>query len=673
MRFKRIIVENFGPFKDPATIDFKDRDGVSIIWGYNGRGKTTLLNAFNFVLNGTVKDRDGISNNYVSYINETGKSQGKNYFKVILDLTENGKSYRIVRSLLPMPGVANPETNNDVYPHLMVNENGSILSDADAYHFVQSIMTPEVFRFFLFDGELLTEYEELLNENSISGGSIKASIEQILGMPILTYGAIDAGEAASSIATEARKVAQNEQAVSKYTKMLDSKNDELINQEKELKRLKDEQEQAILEKKKYQNLANDTEKLRNLITRKNEVIQKMEDQEGKISTAKEELSQLLADAWEWMILPTIQTKYEEDQTEISGLIGKERTSKDQEIVISYIKKAIDEIYCPVCDHEVTSEEKEKLESKLSLFQQQSGGLTIEEKDNLSKLRARVSVYSKYINEKDGSNEILKHYNTYVNSKVKYTDLKEHDLKEVEDDIESLKKSASGVDEKQALDYYDKLGKKSAEILLREEGIKAAEDKIETIKNDIKKLNSTIISKSKNKDVVLANKRVAFAESIESIFSEGISIYRDKLSKDVEKDATNIFMEMNTEEDYGGLRINENYGLTIIRKSDNKPVPKRSAGWEHMVAFALIGALHKNAPFNGPVIMDSPFYRLDNRNTASMVRALPLIADQVLMLPYPGEINPMTTRNDIGNSIVQELEIVRISSNESKIEELSEHG
>lgn len=151
------------------------------------------------------------------------------------------------------------------------------------------------------------------------------------------------------------------------------------------------------------------------------------------------------------------------------------------------------------------------------------------------------------------------------------------------------------------------------------------------------------------------------------------MYRDKLSHDVERDATEIFMEMNTEEDYGGLQINENYGLTIIRKSDGKPVPKRSAGWEHMVAFALIGALHKNAPFDGPVIMDSPFYRLDSINTESMVKALPLIANQVLMLPYPGEINPSTTRADIGDHIVQELEIARISSNESTIKEMSTNG
>lgn len=77
MRFKRITVENFGPFKNPTSIDFTERNGVSIVWGRNGRGKTTLLNAFNFVLNGTVKDRDGNVDNFLSFINEAGMDEGK--------------------------------------------------------------------------------------------------------------------------------------------------------------------------------------------------------------------------------------------------------------------------------------------------------------------------------------------------------------------------------------------------------------------------------------------------------------------------------------------------------------------------------------------------------------------------------------------------------------------
>lgn len=673
MRFKKITVENFGPFKKPTSIDFTERNGVSIVWGRNGRGKTTLLNAFNFVLNGTVKDRDGNVDNFLSFINEAGMDEGKYTFKVILDLEEDGKSYRIIRSIAVVPGVDRPLSNSDLYTVLRVNEDGNILSSADSEHFVKGIMTKEVSRFFLFDGELLTEYEELLNENSVRGGSIKSSIEQILGMPILTYGASDADVAAATIATEARKVAQNEQAVSKYTQKLDAATETLDYQQQELQRLTAERDACILRKTKLQHLVEDTEKLRQFSARKKSIEEEMDRQQQICEEEQKAIAGLLKDSWRWMITPVLRQKLLELQTAMAGLQEKEKTSKGQEVVIAYLQQAIDDVFCPICDHPVSSEEKKKLEKKLAQIKEETGGLSPEEKSQLDIFRSKQTTLSSYATASEQAQEIRIRYNRYVSARVKYTDLKEHDLKEVESDLEALRKNATGADEKAAFEFFDQLGKVAAEIATYDQGITNVNDEIEKTKDTIKKLNTTIISKSQNKDVALANKKVAFAEAIAAIFREGIDVYRDKLSHDVEKDATNIFMEMNTEEDYGGLRINDNYGLTIIRKSDGKPVPKRSAGWEHMVAFALIGALHKNAPFDGPVIMDSPFYRLDSTNTESMVKALPLIANQVLMLPYPGEINPSTTREDIGDSIVQELEIARISSNESTIKEMSING
>ena len=44
LQFTGLVIENFGPFKGTQTVDFVDADGVTIIWGNNGRGKTTLLN-----------------------------------------------------------------------------------------------------------------------------------------------------------------------------------------------------------------------------------------------------------------------------------------------------------------------------------------------------------------------------------------------------------------------------------------------------------------------------------------------------------------------------------------------------------------------------------------------------------------------------------------------------
>lgn len=110
--------------------------------------------------------------------------------------------------------------------------------------------------------------------------------------------------------------------------------------------------------------------------------------------------------------------------------------------------------------------------------------------------------------------------------------------------------------------------------------------------------------------------VVVAQGMDGV-EKGIEAYRDKLKSDVERDATELFLEISNDPDYVKLEINENYGLSMIHQTGEKP-PFRSAGFEHIVALSLIGALHKNAPLRGPIIMDSPFGRLDpiHRGSAS---------------------------------------------------------
>jgi DNA sulfur modification protein DndD len=45
---RSISLTDFGPFKGEQRIDFPGESGVSIIYGENMRGKTTLLNAIRY-------------------------------------------------------------------------------------------------------------------------------------------------------------------------------------------------------------------------------------------------------------------------------------------------------------------------------------------------------------------------------------------------------------------------------------------------------------------------------------------------------------------------------------------------------------------------------------------------------------------------------------------------
>ena len=158
----------------------------------------------------------------------------------------------------------------------------------------------------------------------------------------------------------------------------------------------------------------------------------------------------------------------------------------------------------------------------------------------------------------------------------------------------------------------------------------------------------------------AKRRVELCEQIYNIFEQGVHAYRDKLKKDVEHDATELFVKISNDPDYVKLEINDNYGLSIIHRSGIK-VPLRSAGYEHIVALALIGALHKNAPLRGPIIMDSPFGRLDPGHKDKITRALPSMSEQIILLAYTHEIDEQTARATLGTMLNNEYRLARVTS------------
>ena len=126
--------------------------------------------------------------------------------------------------------------------------------------------------------------------------------------------------------------------------------------------------------------------------------------------------------------------------------------------------------------------------------------------------------------------------------------------------------------------------------------------------------------------------------------------------------------MTTErQDYARLAINGHYGLTIIH-SDGRSEDSRSAGAEQVVALALMGALQANAPLRGPIVMDTPFGRLDPKHTKNVVTALPSMAEQVVLFVQEGEIDRGTVREILGAHLKREYQLDRQTARRTLVTE-----
>jgi DNA sulfur modification protein DndD len=164
-------------------------------------------------------------------------------------------------------------------------------------------------------------------------------------------------------------------------------------------------------------------------------------------------------------------------------------------------------------------------------------------------------------------------------------------------------------------------------------------------------------------------RATILRNATEVLGLAVEQYKGDLRSRVEATASALFLSMTTEkEDYAGLTINEQYGLSISHR-DGQLEEARSAGAEHVVALALMGALQRNAPLRGPIVMDSPFGRLDEQHTANVVRTLPEMADQVVLLVYEAEVGKERIREILGSNLKQEYRLERASARRTDIREV----
>lgn len=659
LRFLSLTIENFGPYKNTQVIDFTSVDGVIITWGDNGRGKTTLLNVFRYALFGKIQGRHGKLKSLTEIVNKESYQEGNYGFKVILKMDNDGTFYELTRAYKARPGVTKPNHDEDYYEQVFLKADTSILSPKDREHVLKTIMPEEVARFFLFDGELLQEYEELLFEDTTAGEKIKKSIERILGVPVLTHGKSDIMEVFDEYEKQRAKAARNDENTKSLGASIEGLNIEIQSHKQEVERLEQQLMELTDERKDLEALLSKTEKIRSWIQDEENLRTILKISKDKKNELIAEIKVITKDIWKGMLLNRINTEISELDKNIKLLENKKEKKVVADTFINEMKKAYEELHCPICEQDIGGEYLSNLLNKIKTSENEFGGLNSEESQELLDMQTRVSSLRK-LNVEDKKVELASKENNLSKLLVEIREYEEQ-LKETMKKIESYGEITQGL--KETTELYSQCAIK---IENTKKGIKEENNIIQELQDNLKGLNSKLDKITSGTGLSKAKMKKDLCQKIAAIFEDGVEEYRYKLKKDVEKDATELFIQISNDPDYVQLEINENYGLEIVHNTGTK-VPNRSAGFEHIVALSLIGALHKNAPLRGPIIMDSPFGRLDPVHKEKITRALPTMAEQIILLAYTDEIDEQLARETIGNRLLREYRLVRKTSFNTEIE------
>jgi len=621
MKITKINIYNFGPFYGEHTIVFPgDGSGIHIIRGNTGQGKTSLQRAILWCLYGRVLDRKGKEIRPTSLLNRSAVREANYQFWVRIFFNHENQQWSISRQM-----VASIHQDNRYYRGMKLDvvKDGDVQPNAQAV--IERILPFDVSRFFFFDGEMLRDYEELLEQDSASMKLLKESIEHILGIPFLRLARDDVKAVRKTFSSDRTKIIRKlggkdyEELANDYQliieeidrkeKLIDELDSQILNTELEIQELKrklvDLREVKVLAQKRldiekdielYEEKANNKRerlKLLNSILYKNILLNISKNIVNKLNFKHEK----------------IMEKYNEKQKLLKHLED--------------LNQSIDKVKCRLCGHILDENELKRLNYELEETKIKINEYTEIPEPNLSYESYR-NILKVLENNSIDRNEFKK-----IESELLKIN---HKIASLTSELNTIKEKLITLDETEPLRIETKIRN-----FERERGRLEGEKK--SIQNellddyDIKSDLDTKLASINKKELNILNKRIKKLEQIEKVFEKTIEIYREQRRKDVEDKSTEIFRKIRSKKDFDRLKINANFGLSIITTEgvELNRAEWRSAGEELIVAFSLVGALNKCAQIKAPVFMDTPLGRLDIEHGRRVINYIPDLSEQVVLL------------------------------------------
>ena len=657
MKLHSLVTKNFMPFKGNMELTFPQDEhrNVMIIFGDNMRGKTSILNALRWAFYGEAVGRHSRPIPLHEIVNKDAVLVDDWRVEVHVKFEANGYSYDLRRVAERKRVVAEPSSAQHFNQTILLTRDGTVVSGDQIDAEIGLISPKQVSRFFLFDGELLQEYETLLIEDSQQGKQIKEAIEQVLGVPALTNGRIDIQtilkQAQKRQNTDLKQVAGLEKQAERLadlTEQIDAIDRDLAELQKRINKVREDRI----------TIEDELEAAQSVVSAKATLDAELKRQQFLLAECdKKEIERLdvISESWKDLVDVQLQVKraqLERERDKLMDSINEKNTLTQK---VANLQHLLNIRVCPTCKQEVGELRRSQVGTELGEAEVELQSIA-DSSTRLQNVLGQLDALSKIrgVNSKERIQGVEKDIQKY-----------QVQLTQVENDIETLRDEIAGFDTAEIARKRVLCDEK-----LKEEG--RLQSDIQDQSNSRKKLAEELAISQKAIEGLTKDRtqrstiKVSLCSDLEKVFSQSIERLRDKLRESVEAYANDAFRRMTTQKSYKGLEINDNYGLQII-DSSGRHVTVRSAGAEQIVALSLIDGLNRTGRSAGPVVMDTPFGRLDLNHRDNILSYLPSVTSQFILLVHSGEIRKETDLNTIAERIGAVYEIREISSTHSRLE------
>lgn len=653
MKIVHATIRDFGPYYGQQEIDLSPAERrVILVHGENMRGKTSLLRALRWALYGNARTRGGTAIPLVRLLNTDASEEHRYVFSVDLKLQDGQDLYEVTRQA---QAAAAPSRDADFDMTLHVRKNGVVLSADDGATAITRLLPEAVSHFFLFDGEMLDEFEDLLSNATSQAATIRRSIEEILGVPALENSIEDLQHQLSDANKRRDNAAKNVNAAKKDAERAADLDANIAIVKEDVSALEAQLGATRSDIEKVDARLKASEQIRAEADQLTSLREAFEQNKARREQIRAEKRQALSSAWQDVLAQAVQGRLRSLET-----LRDEMTRANQAAVQVATQRAALEAAlvenCPTCKQAVPEDLRRDIERALEELAEGKGPdpseieATAGAIARLRRVRNAGSTPTILALEVEAKRLIVEATKTGNRVTEIETKLRDHDLSEIA------------------------VAQKERERLVREEGklehsIKEVREKLGVLESDAALVRHRI-SQVSDPQLDRLNREVELYQSLLAVFRDSLAALRDELKHVIERDASEIFKVLTTDKGYSGLKINDSYGLYIL-DAQGAEVLIRSAGAEQVVALSLIGALNHNAVKQGPVIMDTPFGRLDRNHRSNVLAFLPTMAEQVVLLVHGGEVDRNRDLAAIAPTVQRQYELAFVTSSRTEILPLGE--
>lgn len=622
MKIKRLRMVNWRAFRSSHEIelDVSPDAPVVIVYGNNMRGKTSILNAIRWCLYGYTIDRGQSKQIYLNMNNEAVDS-GESHMSVTLEFEHEGSLFVLTRHA---QASRRPRSDTDLTYKVTLQVDGMFEPEADINQRIGMILHKDISSFFLFDGELIADFEEsLLSGDEQRKGYVREAIERILGLPALQIGKQD-------LEGLLRNAERKQVKELKIAQRHDEKVVRLEGAQAHMEAL--ERDLAVLLRGEAE-LNAKREQLNELLRSANDVAADMRELDGYQERLKE-----------------IENEIQVEQRECRSILGKEwwlPLAPKVAALVGRISEEFDRAVSSISERRMLERRAEEVDISLKLelcglcgqALSAPAGALLQQK--LEEVSSRLSQTSSVIPDEDlaaiGRLRVLRAFENVASLQM----IKEREARIAKLEIEQQKVKFRAERLRKRVRDHDRAEIAGAQRELEDTLalIGSSRSKIAQVREELRETSEERQRLAHEIQMLGGDRRSSYEVQAFSflfqVFEGAIDAFRASLRKEVQDRANEIFSDITSEREFRGLDIDSGYGLSIADK-DGRLVAIPSAGAQQIVAFSLIGGLNWAAVREGPVVIDTPLGRLDPEHRRRVLGFLPILASQVVLLVHPGE-------------------------------------